>query len=219
MKCARTDDLKRARCRSIGLDWRSIFCAAGLPFLVSPVFAQGLPEPPIVLYGVVKNTAPPSPRRLSYGVLRWTFQEAGAANVPLVITVPLTNINDQFSYVLRIPCETQIGTTPVSTGRLRLTPAGVQFDRSQVVLNGTSAATLVAPAGPTINYTSRDRGRLERIDLEVNSPCIDIDGNRVCDDWELAYLGALGTNLNEDSDGDGLTNYQEYLADTNPLDP
>ena len=200
--------------------WLPALLLAGQAALVGQcIFAQGIPEPSFIYYGVVRNTAPPGPRRLSYGTLRWTIQEVGGASLPIVLTIPLTNINDQFSYVVRIPCETQLGATPVSSGNMRLTPAGVQINRSQVQVNGTVAATLLAPATPTATYTSRDRGRLERIDLEVNIPCVDLDGNGVCDDWEIAYLGALGTNLNEDSDGDGLTNYQEYLADTNPLDP
>lgn len=185
----------------------------------STLRAQGLPEPSITYYGVVKNVSGGSPKRLTYGTLKWTIQETAGA-VPIVLTVNLTNINDQFSYALRIPCESQVGVTAVSSGRLRLTASpGVNYTRSQIVLNGSIPATLIAPAGPTVTYSSKDRGRFERLDLQVSVECVDSDANTVCDDWEIAYFGTLGTNLNEDSDGDGLTNYQEYLADTNPLDP
>lgn len=180
--------------------------------------AQGLPEPSITYYGVVKNIAGGTPKRLTFGTLRWTIQESAGA-IPVVITVGLTNLNDQFSYALRVPCETQLGSAAVSSGRIRLTASGVQYTRSQILVNGTVPATLVPPATPTTLYTSKDRGRFERLDLQVNIECVDSDANTVCDDWEAAYFGGLGTNLNEDTDGDGLTNYQEYLADTNPLDP
>lgn len=196
--------------------WPGSFCI--LLLTAVGAVAQGLPEPSITYYGVVKNIVGSTPKRLTFGTLRWTIQETAGA-LPLVITVGLTNINDQFSYVLRLPCETQLGVAAVSSGRLRLTPSGVQYTRSQVLVNGSVPATLVAPATPTAIYTSKDRGRFERLDLQVSIECVDSDSNTVCDDWEAAYFGGLGSNLNEDTDGDGLSNYQEYLADTNPLDP
>lgn len=48
----------------------------------------------------------------------------------------------------------------------------------------------------------------------------DTDGDGIGDAWETAYTGGLTTLAgNVDSDGDGRTNLQEYLADTNPLVP
>jgi hypothetical protein len=51
-------------------------------------------------------------------------------------------------------------------------------------------------------------------------PGPDLDGDGIPDNWELQFAGNL-TTLNGvgDSDGDGISNAQEYLADTNPLDP
>lgn len=198
------------------MTWPGSLCIFLLTAVVGS--SQGLPEPSITYYGVVKNVAGGTTKRLTFGTLRWTIQETAGA-VPVVITVGLTNINDQFSYALRIPCETQLGTAGVTAGRIRLTASGVQYTRSQILVNGSVPATLLAPATPTALYTSKDRGRFERLDLTVNIECVDSDSNTVCDDWEIAYFGGLGTNLNDDTDGDGLSNYQEYLADTNPLDP
>jgi hypothetical protein len=36
--------------------------------------------------------------------------------------------------------------------------------------------------------------------------------------WMLTYFGATNVNVNADPDGDGASNKQEYLADTNPTD-
>ncbi len=53
-------------------------------------------------------------------------------------------------------------------------------------------------------------------------PDPDSDNDGLPDDWELRYFGSLNApngGPNDDPDGDGLTNLEEYLAGTNPLDP
>jgi hypothetical protein len=37
--------------------------------------------------------------------------------------------------------------------------------------------------------------------------------------WELTYFGVTGVNPNADPDGDGMSNYEEYLAGTDPTNP
>ena len=45
---------------------------------------------------------------------------------------------------------------------------------------------------------------------------VDSTGNGLPDAWELYHFGELGVDPNDDPDGDGLTNYEEYLAGTDP---
>jgi hypothetical protein len=48
----------------------------------------------------------------------------------------------------------------------------------------------------------------------------DIDNDLLPDSWELHWFGNLSAaGLNTDSDGDGLTDYQEYVLGTDPTHP
>jgi len=54
--------------------------------------------------------------------------------------------------------------------------------------------------------------------LSPFDPGIDSDHNGLSDWWELKHFGHLGVDPTEDTDGDGLTNLQEYTYHTDPLD-
>ncbi len=49
-------------------------------------------------------------------------------------------------------------------------------------------------------------------------PGTDSDGNGLPDAWEMENFGTLRVDPDADSDHDGLSNYQEYLAGTDPRD-
>jgi len=44
----------------------------------------------------------------------------------------------------------------------------------------------------------------------------DHDGDTLGDDWEWRHFGDYGQNADDDPDGDGMINYDEYLAGTQP---
>ena len=48
---------------------------------------------------------------------------------------------------------------------------------------------------------------------------VDSDGNGLPDAWEILNFGHTGVDPNGDSDGDGVSNRQEYLAGSNPNNP
>ncbi len=52
------------------------------------------------MYGVIRNSDDGT--RLISGTLTWQFQPS-AGGQTVVLTTTLTNINDQFSYILRVP--------------------------------------------------------------------------------------------------------------------
>ncbi len=177
--------------------------------------AEGIPEPFLILYGTVRNTAVNN-ERLTLGSLTWRFRSQTTGQ-ELVFTVPVTNLLDQFSYVLRVPCE-QVISLQLSTKALNLTGTSVLFDRSLVIYDGIPAR-FVRPEQPTVMLSVRNRGQVERVDLEITEDCVDWDQNGLCDEWELYYLGYLGADLNDDPDGDGQSNWAEFKAGTDPLDP
>jgi hypothetical protein len=185
----------------------------GLPTNVAN--AQGLPEPPLILYGTVRNMAEGN-GRVTTGTLTWQFRKVSSGRV-VTLTVPLQNVLDQFSYVLQVPMETIIGGAQISTNALDVTPSGAVFDRSMLSL-GTNAVTFSTPAQGSFIVASTNRARIERVDLTVNIPVVDEDQNTLADAWELEHFGYLGVNPDGDEDGDGMTNWQEYKAGTDPTE-
>jgi len=47
---------------------------------------------------------------------------------------------------------------------------------------------------------------------------LDHDQDGLPDWWELVHFGSLGQGANQDTDGDGITNINEYAQQTNPTD-
>jgi hypothetical protein len=176
--------------------------------------AQGIPEPSLVMYGVVRNTQDMDRLRIVFGNLTWQFQPVGGGP-SFVVSATLTNINDQFSYVLRVPCETEVPGLVVSSNVLRL---GSSYTRSTVLFNGTNQMTLVDPAQASFSLSSTARGRVERVDLEVSIVLEDLNGNGLPDAWESLFFGRIGVDPFADADADGLKNLDEYKAGTNPND-
>jgi len=135
-----------------------LFLWSAAPFLAP----AGIPEPHCILYGVVSNVTDQT--RVTSGTLTWSIRSPQGS--PIVLQTALTNLNDQYSYRLEIPCESALGTLQVSSNALPLSAEATPFDRSDVQ-EGQTDAGIVVPSLPEMVLAQRDRGRMERVDLEV----------------------------------------------------
>jgi hypothetical protein len=176
----------------------------------------GIPEPGLTLYGDVRNTAGGPNLRLTIGTLVWTVQPA--TGNPITVQTPLRNINDQFSYAVRLPFETVPTGFALSPNALLLSPTSVAYTRSATI--NDAPATFATTTQNSFTFSSAERGRLERVDLQVSLAVIDTDGDGIPDAWESQH-GLDPNNPADallDSDSDGLSNLEEYLSGTDPTD-
>jgi len=208
-------------CRRLHACSGSVFkaVAAILALLSAPsspwAVAQGIPEPSLVMYGVVRSALDPDQLRIVFGRLTWQFEPVGGG-ASLAVSTALTNIHDQFSYVLYVPCETEVAGIPLSTNVLRL---GSSYTRGTVLYDGELPATLVDPTQASFSLSTMGRGRVERVDLEISIVLEDLDGNGLPDAWERLFFGQTGVDPFADADSDGVNNGDEYKAGTDPRDP
>jgi hypothetical protein len=72
---------------------------------VGRILAGGLPEPGLVVYGAVRNTANSNGQIIS-GTLTWTITPASSS--PVTVTTPLTDITGHYSSGLLVPFESVV---------------------------------------------------------------------------------------------------------------
>lgn len=176
----------------------------------------GIPEPDLVWYGKVISTASGNNVRLTTGTLTWQIEPL-AGGPAILLATALTNVNDQFSFVLRVPCESPEPAVSASTNVINLAAPANRYRRATVRLDGELLSFITASneIAPTLSF----RGRSERIDLRLGAALVDSDNDGLADAWEIQNFGSLSAGPNQDPDGDGVSNLNEYRAGTNPNDP
>ena len=139
-------------------------------FTSNVVSAANIPEPGLVMFGAVRNTAAGNARLIT-GTLTWTLTPASGS--PVTVTTPLTDISGQYSYALRVPFASVVGGGTLPANTLQLNSTATSYVRTNVFLtvNGTNyPATLSTPALGTFTFGPADRGRLDEVNLTVTAP-------------------------------------------------
>lgn len=197
-------------------DWRGFggaghrICIAllGIGAIIPSVWSQGtsaLPQPDAVLYGSI--TQSPGAAVVTPATVTWSIQgnheSITAANTTIV------TINTEIFYISRVPFETRqiVGgpALPATANVLELTQADTTYTRS-VTVDGKAA---VLPAGKeTFTYGAFSQGLIERIDLVVGESF---------EEWSERVFGEV-VGREDDADGDGRTNRDEWLQGTDAQD-
>lgn len=174
------------------------------------VAAQGrIPEPDTIVVGSVANA--PSGRALE---VRAVVDGA---------TLASTEVGESSGgFIIRIPMDDgaspRLGGTAKANDRVRLVVVDKATGAKTETLE-TAEAGLEIPSG---------RGQVLRGTFRVAEGSLsDTDGDGIPDAWEAMYplgrngsvgLDAEGDDASEDNDEDGRTNWEEYVAGTDPLD-
>ena len=140
--------------------------------------------------------------RLTVGTLSWTLRPSGAGTTSRGDR-RLTNINDQFSYVVRIPCETQSRVSRLGRVHCRSGPPTTDHRFPWIITRHFCLA-----GQRTLTLTSTDRGRIERVDLEV----FDRRFGLFPDNWQLQYFRPYGGGSCADAGPDGMDNLRGSIV-------
>jgi hypothetical protein len=126
------------------------------------------------MYGTVRNVANAN-ASLTTGTLTWTISPHSGS--PVTISAQLTDIGGQFSYLVRVPFESIIGSATPSPNVLQLNSAITSYYRTNVTFTFGSKSypvTIGAPALGYFTFTSADRGKTEQVDLTVSAPGVGV---------------------------------------------
>ena len=91
-------------------------------------------------------------------------------------------------------------------------PIGLSFNTS-----GYVSARVKVTGG--CNGSTSEHFTLSAMSLNYVGVEADSDHDGLPDEWELNYLGTLAQGPLDDADGDGNSNYTEFVAGLNPTDP
>ncbi len=140
-------------------------------WLLAHVHAGGIPEPGIIYYGAVTNTANGNAFvTSSANTLIWTAQEVGGE--ALAITTPLQNINNQYSYRFRIPFESVVGGNTRSTGAFALPSSTTRYTNSMVQISAGGnlyPANIQGIGNLTTDFSASDRALVRKVNVTVTA--------------------------------------------------
>jgi len=189
-------------------------------FASSPVVrAQGFTESDAVFFGEVRKASGGQTFLLQSGELKITFvNQTNAANRVTLTTALLPTGNGDhkpYSYALKVP----LAYLP-EAGRMQeflsINTLATKFKVEQITIDGIPATL---PDGSSdfyvLNFASR--ASQYRLDLLVAGESNSTANDGIPDWWKNLYGLPINANIaNDDPDGDGWTNLEEFLRGGNP---
>lgn len=97
------------------------------------------------------------------------------------------------------------------TGSATVSSSGVSFTLASGLSDGVHTVSIYIA---DISEPSNDA--TVTWNFTISTQMTDTDNDGLPDDWEIDHFGDLGQNPSNDTDGDGLTNIQEYNLETDP---
>ena len=132
----------------------------------------------------------------TYGLSRWSW--GGNADLALEI------YNSEFSLL-----GSENSSSDLSASYQGFLTAGIYYIK--IKSTGAGSPFNSSPSGYT-SYGSRGNYTMMFTDF-IND---DTDGDGMLDSWEQQYFNTISPTSDTDSDGDGFTNLDEFIAGTNP---
>lgn len=143
----------------------------------------------------------------------WLIDDISVTGTPATGNITITKNLNQGTWTLSQ--SSLVGATPIQSGNALSTTITnlpvdnyiVQFGDVQYYITPDAQTNTLAPDATLI--------------FAGNYDFVDLNNNGIPDGWEQDYLGAVSPvrTAQTDTDGDGMTDYQEFVAGTNPLNP
>ena len=178
----------------------------------------GIPEPGLFLYGYVQNDN--GSVLLTAGNMTLVLQDPEGNKVSL--SADLKNINNEFSYVMEIPFESNVADMSPSANKFIMNEQSTIYKILSISfqVEGKQATILMQDKSEFV-MCSKDRGKTEKCNFQLQLSLKDTDKDGLPDAWEDANgLNKLNpADATQDTDKDGRNNLQEYHDGTDPKSP
>ena len=142
--------------------------------LTATARADGIPEPGIIYYGTITNSANAN-AVLTNGSSSLIWQVLGPNGTAVTVVTPIQSITNgsgrRFSFRFRVPFESVVGGNTLSTGAFALPSQTATYANSSVNISRSGVLTpaTLTFGTPTASLAAGQRALVQQINLTVNA--------------------------------------------------